>query len=166
MNFYREERAMNTNKQLRVAGWIFCISAFFIPVSFLPAPLLAQTPVRSSREARLKRIEEHRQVRQRTMELTRDLRRLQLTPEQKSEIRKVLTRYNTAGAQRHEEAHTEQSETQGCGTGPTHSSAADRMNAEVLQILTSEQSEKLNSARQEREERAQRGPDFQVRKKP
>ena len=99
------------------------------------------------------------------MELTRDLRRLQLTPEQKSEIRKVLTRYNTAGLHR-QEAHTDESETQGCGTGSTQSSAADRMNAEVLQILTSEQSEKLNAARQEREERAQRGPDFQIRKKP
>lgn len=103
------------------------------------------------------------------MELTRDLRRLQLTPEQKNEIRKVLTRYNTAGAQRQEEAHsdgpTNDNEGQGCGPLETQSSAADRMNAEVLQILTSEQSEKLNGARQEREERTQRTPDFQVRKK-
>ena len=157
---------MTTNKQLRVAGWISCISAFLVTLSFLPAPLLAQTPVRSSREARLKRIEEHRQIRQRTMELTRDLRRLHLTPEQKSEIRKVLTRYNTSAGTHRQEAHTDESETQGCGTGATQTPAAERMNAEVQQILTAEQSEKLNSAKQEREERAQRSPDFQVRKKP
>ena len=155
----------NTHRS-RIAWLIFCLVMSIGSVMLWRlTPVMGQTPVKSSREASLRRIAEHRQIRQRTMELTRDLRRLQLTPEQKSEIRKVLTRYNTAGLHR-QEAHTDESETQGCGTGSTQSSAADRMNAEVLQILTSEQTEKLNAARQEREERAQRGTDFQIRKKP
>jgi hypothetical protein len=133
----------------RIAWLLFCLimSSGSVMLGRL-TPALAQTPVKSSREARLRRIEEHRQIRQRTMELSRDLRKLHLTPEQKSEIRQVLARYNTS-PNRH--------------AANTGGPAAERMTSEVLQVLTSDQSNKL---KQEREERAQRGPDFDVRKKP
>ena len=153
----------------RIAWFCLVISIGSVMSSRL-TPVMAQTLVKSSREVRSRRIEEHRQIRQRTMELTRDLRRLHLTPEQRSEIRKVLTRYNTSAGTRQQEAHSDspitESETQGCGPTATQPPATDGMNAEVHQILTAEQSEKLNAARHEREERTQRGPDFQVRKKP
>jgi hypothetical protein len=102
------------------------------------------------------------------MELSRDLRRLHLTPAQKSEIRQVLARYNTS-PNRHEAntgGPTTETETQGSGAVAPQPSAAERMTSEVLEVLTSEQSNKLNTIKQEREERAQRGPDFHVRKKP
>ena len=147
---------------------IFCLVA--IAILSQSALLQAQTPVKSSREERLRRIEEHRQIRQRTLELSQDLRGVHLTPQQRSEIRQVLRRYNTStGTSRREpnsDGPTTESVGGGCGPGATQPPVAERMRAEVLQLLTSEQSDKLNAIKQEREDRAQKAPDFQVRKKP
>ena len=132
--------------------------------------LVAQTPVKSSREERSRRIEEHRQIRQLSLELSQDLRGVHLTPEQRNEIRQVLRRYNTStGTNRRQpesSASTTDDMAQGCGPIPTQPPATERMRAEVLQVLTPEQSDKLNAIKQQREDRAQKTPDFRVRKKP
>src|SRR4030095_2430620 len=128
-------------------------------------PILGQTPVKSSAEQRLRRIEEHQQIRRVALELTQDLRAIHLTPEQRQEIRQVLKRYHTNAGTNRRDPNAEIPATEN-GSGPaTPPQAAERLRTEVAALLTSEQRDTLSSIKQEREERAQMNPDFQIRKK-
>jgi hypothetical protein len=128
-------------------------------------PILGQTPVKSSAEQRLRRIEEHQQVRQAALELTQDLRAIHLTPEQRQEIRQVLKRYHTNAGTGRATQSAPQPTVEGSGPAAP-AQAAERLRTDVAAVLTSEQNDRLNTVKQEREERAQRNPDFQIRKKP
>jgi hypothetical protein len=146
-----------------------CLALTFSMIAFCEHPIVSgQTTVKSSAEQRSRRIEEHQQLRRSSMELMQDLRAIHLMPEQRQEIRQLFRRYFTrTGTGRpdptNENAAQSPSENSASAAPPQ---AAERLRTEVTALLTSEQSDKLNSLRQEREERRQKNPDFQIRKKP
>jgi len=132
-----------------------CLALTFSIITFCETPVVSgQTTVRSSAEQRSRRIAEHQQLRRSALELMQDLRAIHLTPEQRLEIRQLFKRHFTRTAQ--PDLNNENAAPQ----------AAEPLRTEVTALLTSEQSDKLNSLRQEREERAQKNPDFQIRQKP
>jgi hypothetical protein len=126
-----------------------------------------QTTVKSSSELRLRRIAEHQQIRRAALELTQDLRAIHLSPEQRQEIRQLLKRYHTnTGTDRRDSSNENAAQATPEGSGSVPPQVAERLRTEVAALLTSEQNESLNSIREEREERAKKNPDFQIRKKP
>ena len=158
---------MNTKTyQLNIAAVVF---RFFVLVAIailcqLPL-VLGQTTFKSSAEQRLRRIEEHQQIRRAALELTQDLRAIHLSPEQRQEIRLVLKRYHTNTGTDRATQSAAQATVEGSGSAAPPQ-AAERLRTDVAAVLTSEQIDRLNTVKQEREERAQKNPDFQIRKKP
>jgi hypothetical protein len=152
--------------QLNIADMVFRFFVFAAITTFCQLPfVVGQTTFKSSAEQRLRRIEEHQQIRRAALELTQDLRVIDLSPAQRQEIRQLLKRYHTNTGTSRATQSAAQATVEGSGPAAP-AQAAERLRTDVAAVLTSEQNDRLNTVKQEREERAQKNPDFQIRKKP
>jgi len=165
----RRNKLNTKTYQLHIAGIVFRSLVFVAIAAFCQLPLVVgQTTVKSSAEQRLRRIEEHQQIRRSALELTQDLRAIHLTPQQRQQIHQLLKRHLTGTGTSRRDPNNEnaaQSSSEGSASAAPPQ-AAERLRTEVTALLTSEQRDKLKSLIQKREERAQKNADFQIRKNP